>query len=221
MASFKDKFLQDLEDLSADEEEKVSQKEDEEEKSEQENNEEDEDADFVEYKEREERYEKLMAKGYQSKVRGNAQFRDHIEALERELEGESGTPGRFKNLTPKERAQQLIIQTNDYLKHIDNDILIVHKQLRDAYAVKFSELESIILNSVDYAKAVKVIGNTVGDLSQALDLLKSWLSNQTLMSVTVSFSASGGRSLTEKEHQEVNKLCEEVISLDHDKHKML
>jgi hypothetical protein len=34
MASFKDKFLQDLEDLSADEEEKVSQKEDEEEKSE-------------------------------------------------------------------------------------------------------------------------------------------------------------------------------------------
>ena len=68
MASFKDKFLQDLEELSADEEEKVSQNDEE---SGSENNEEEEDADFVEYKEREERYEKLMAKGYQSKVRGN------------------------------------------------------------------------------------------------------------------------------------------------------
>ena len=41
------------------------------------------------------------------------------------------------------------------------------------------------------------------------------------MSVTVSFSASGGRTLNENEYQEVMKLCEEVISLDHDKQKML
>ena len=41
------------------------------------------------------------------------------------------------------------------------------------------------------------------------------------MSVTVSFSASSGRALTETECQEVIKLCEEVISLDHDKQKML
>ena len=57
------------------------------------------------------------------------------------------------------------MQTNDYLKHIDNDILIVHKELRDAYVVKFGELESIILNPIDYAKAVRIIGNIQGDLS--------------------------------------------------------
>jgi U4/U6 small nuclear ribonucleoprotein PRP31 len=72
-------------------------------------------------------------------------------------------------LSQKEVAHQLIIQTNDYLKHIDNDILIVHKQLRDLYAEKFSELESIILNPIDYAKAVKIIGNTVGDISKVAD----------------------------------------------------
>ena len=114
----------------------------------------------------------------------------------------------------------MIVQTNEYLKHIDNDILIVHKQLRDAYAVKFSELESIILNPIDYAKSVRVISNTQGDISHVLDQLR-WLSNQTLMSVTVSFSASSGRQMTEKEHSEVNKLCEEVIGLDQDKQKML
>ena len=113
------------------------------------------------------------------------------------------------------------MQTNDFLKHSDNDVLIVHKQLRDAYAVKFSELESIILNPVEYAKSVRAIGNASGDISNILDHLKSMLSNQTLMSVTVSFSASSGRTLTETESQEVIKLCEEVISLDHDKQKML
>lgn len=112
------------------------------------------------------------------------------------------------------------MQTNDYLKHIDNDILIVHKELRDAYVVKFGELESIILNPIDYARAVRIIGNTQGDLSSVLERLQ-WLSNQTLMSLTVSFSASTGRQLSDKELSEVIKLCEEVISLDDDKQKML
>lgn len=81
--------------------------------------------------------------------------------------------------------------TNDYLKHIDNDILIVHKQLRDSYELRFSELESIIINPVDYAKAVIEIGN-VEDITRVIDNL-NWLPNQTLMSVTVAFSASVGR----------------------------
>jgi U4/U6 small nuclear ribonucleoprotein PRP31 len=96
----------------------------------------------------------------------------------------------------------------------------VHKELRDAYAVKFSELESIVLNPIDYARAVKVIGNIQGDISKVSELLP-WLSNQTLMSLIVSFSASTGRQLTDLEQKEVMKLCEEVISLDHDKQKML
>ena len=41
------------------------------------------------------------------------------------------------------------------------------------------------------------------------------------MSITVSFSASTGRLLSDKELQEVIKLCDEVISLDDDKQKML
>ena len=92
--------------------------------------------------------------------------------------------------------------------------------MRDAYAAKFSELESIILNPIDYAKAVRIIGNTQGDISQILDRLQ-WLSNQTLMSMTVSFSASTGKQLNERGLSEVMKLCEEVISLDDDKQKML
>ena len=75
---------------------------------------------------------------------------------------------KYENLSSKDQIHLLIIQTNDYLKHIDNDILIVHKELRDLYYPKFSELESIILNSVDYAKTVKTLGNAT-DVSRVID----------------------------------------------------
>jgi hypothetical protein len=67
-----------------------------------------------------------MQKGYQSKIRGNSKFTEYIEDIERDIEGK-GHGKKYENLPIKEVTQQLIVQTNDYLKHIDNDILIVHK----------------------------------------------------------------------------------------------
>ena len=105
------------------------------------------------------------------------------------------------------------------MKHIDNDILIVHKQLRDAYEHRFSELESIIINPIDYAKSVIEIGN-VEDITTVIENL-NWLPNQTLMSLSVALSASVGRLLSEKELKEVIKLANEVISLNSQKAKMV
>jgi hypothetical protein len=120
MASFADKFLKDLEELSGSDNEDLDRQdlepEDEKQSSEDE-------ADFAEYQEREQKVEKLLGKGYTSKVRGNAEFERHIENLERELAGET----LKENLSKKEVAQGLIVQTNEYLKHIDNDIIMVHK----------------------------------------------------------------------------------------------
>ena len=155
MASFADKFLKDLEDLSADEHEE-----------EEEIKEEEEDADFAEYEEREQKVEKLLQKGYTSKVRGNPEFTRHLESLEADQVGEFKG---MENLSQKEVALRLIVTTNEFLKHIDNDILIVHKELRDLYVEKFSELESIILNPVDYARTVKIISNATGDISRLLE----------------------------------------------------
>lgn len=76
-------------------------------------------------------------------------------------------------------------------------------------------MESIILNPVDYAKAVKVIGN-VEDITKVVDLM-GWLPNQVIMSVTVSFSASTGKQLSEKDLKEVHKLADEILELDNSK----
>ncbi len=223
MATFADKFLQDIDELSDDEEQKqneVSHGEGGDSEGGESEMMDEEDKEYERYHEREKKVEKLMAKGYQSKVRDNPALQLHIESLEASLRGQALPGGKYENLSQKEVAHELILSTNDYLKHIDNDILIVHKQLRDLYATKFSELESIILNPIDYAKAVQVIGNIQGDISKVVENLK-WLPNSTIMSLTVSFSASTGRQLSEKEYLEVRTLSNEVITLDGNKQKML
>lgn len=95
----------------------------------------------------------------------------------------------------------------------------VHKYVRDMYARKFSELEQIILNPVDYAKAVKIIGN-ITDVGKVIEKF-GWLPNTTIMSVTVAFSASNGKPLPDNDNESVMKACDEILYLNEAKEKML
>jgi U4/U6 small nuclear ribonucleoprotein PRP31 len=88
----------------------------------------------------------------------------------------------------------------------------VHKSVRDLYSRRFTELESIVLNPVDYARAVKIIGN-VDDLTKVTDQL-SFLPNNTIMSASVAFSASTGKPLSDKDQEEVIRGCDEILFLD-------
>ena len=177
----------------------------------------DEDKDFAVYEEREQKIEKLIAKNYQSKIRSNPAFEEHLENLKRDLKDEK--VDKYQNLPKKDQIQALIVKTNEYLKHIDNDILIVHKSLRDAYESKFLELESIVLSPIEYAKTVKEIGN-LQDITKIVDNL-AWLSNQTIMSVTVAFSASNGQQLSDKQYGEVMQHADEILKLNDQKNEML
>lgn len=77
---------------------------------------------------------------------------------------------------------------------------------------RFAELESIIINPVDYARVVLVIGNdeAVENLSQKLN----WLSATSVLSVTVAFSAAGGEILSNEEFANCKRACEEILWLD-------
>lgn len=54
---------------------------------------------------------------------------------------------------------QLIVEANGLTLDITQEITKLHKFIKELYKVKFPELESIIYNAVDYAKAVQRIGN--------------------------------------------------------------
>lgn len=117
----------------------------------------------------------------------------------------------------------LLTQSNTLSTSIDNEIILVHKFIRDHYSTRFPELETLVTNPLDYAKSVAIIGNgpmdNIKELSHKTDnmvgaSLKSVLDGPTLMVVTVESTTTRGRELSSRELQTVLRACEMTLSLD-------
>ena len=117
----------------------------------------------------------------------------------------------------------LLTQANTLSTSIDNEIILVHKFIRDHYSIRFPELETLISNPLDYAKSVAIIGNGPMDNVQGLSTstenlvgtsLKSVLDGPSLMVVTVEATTTRGRDLTPAELSRILRACEMTLSLD-------
>ncbi|KAL9024849.1 MAG: hypothetical protein Q9196_006215 [Gyalolechia fulgens] len=71
----------------------------------------------------------------------------------------------------------LLTQANTLSTSIDNEIILVHKFIRDHYSTRFPELETLVTNPLDYAKTVAIIGNgpmeSIKEISRRTDNLVS------------------------------------------------
>ena len=117
----------------------------------------------------------------------------------------------------------LLTESNTLSTSIDNEIILVHKFIRDHYSTRFPELETLITNPLDYAKSVAIIGNgpmeSIKDIAQKTDnivgaSLKSILDGPSLMVVTVEGTTTRGREMTSSELSTVTAACEMSLSLD-------
>ncbi|ORY03530.1 Nop domain-containing protein [Basidiobolus meristosporus CBS 931.73] len=113
---------------------------------------------------------------------------------------------------------KLIVKANDLTAAIDTEIISIHKFIRDHYAPKFPELESLVPSALDYARAVKTIGNE-SDITK-VDL-RSILPSATIMVVTVTGSTTAGRPLDEREYKIVMDACDMALQLDEAKKTIL
>lgn len=118
---------------------------------------------------------------------------------------------------------KLLTQSNTLSTSIDGEIILVHKFVRDHYSVRFPELETLIQNPLEYAKAVAIIGNgpmeNIRAISESKDnmvgqSLKQVLDGPSLMVVTVEATTTAGQPLSEAELAAVRRACEMVLSLD-------
>ncbi|KAJ1030309.1 hypothetical protein NDA16_001219 [Ustilago loliicola] len=60
----------------------------------------------------------------------------------------------------------LIVKANNIAVDVDNEVMVVHKFIRDHYSPRFPELETLIPNPWEYVQVVKAIGND-DDISSA------------------------------------------------------
>lgn len=108
---------------------------------------------------------------------------------------------------------KLIVEANNIAAEIDNEIIVIHRFVRDKYCKRFPELESLVVDPLEYLRTVKEIGN---DLAQAKtsEVLHQFLTQATIMVVTVTASTTQGELLTDKELQEIQEACTLGIDLN-------
>jgi U4/U6 small nuclear ribonucleoprotein PRP31 len=120
---------------------------------------------------------------------------------------------------------KILTESNTLSTTIDGEIAKVHKFVRDHYSTRFSELEKLIQNAVEYAKVVAILGNGPMDSDSIKALqsktdnilgesLKSVLDGPTLMIVTVEATTSKGEDLSEDELDRVLKACQMIVTMD-------
>lgn len=108
---------------------------------------------------------------------------------------------------------------------IDNEIILVHKYIRDHYSARFPELERLVQNPLDYAKTVAIIGNgpldkdNIKTIAQRFDNivgapLNKILDGPSLMVITVEATTTRGEEMPEIELQRVLRACQMTLNLD-------
>lgn len=108
---------------------------------------------------------------------------------------------------------QLIVEANNLAAEIDNEIVVIHRFVRDKYSKRFPELESLVVDPLEYLKTVKEVGNDLGQAKNN-EVLQQFLTQATIMVVSVTASTTQGELLTDKELQEIREACDMGIDLN-------
>ncbi|KAI9376737.1 hypothetical protein BJX61DRAFT_130 [Aspergillus egyptiacus] len=155
-----------------------------------------------------------------------------FEDDEEDLEGLEGAEGAeaVEQEQDEEQLQDAADPeiTNEFEVAIStaDELTRLHKSLRDHYSIRFPELETLVTNSIDYAKTVAILKNgplnDIKALSNSADNmvgvpLKSVLDGPTLMVVAVEGTTTRGREMTEAELKVVLDTCERILKLDRER----
>ncbi|XP_063620104.1 U4/U6 small nuclear ribonucleoprotein Prp31 [Cydia splendana] len=108
---------------------------------------------------------------------------------------------------------QLIVEANNIAVEIDGEIATIHRFVRDKYQKRFPELESLIVTPLEYIRTVKELGNDL-DKAKNNETLQSFLTQATIMIVSVTASTTQGKILTENELAEIYEACDMASDLN-------
>ncbi|KAI0033798.1 hypothetical protein K488DRAFT_77690 [Vararia minispora EC-137] len=111
----------------------------------------------------------------------------------------------------------LIVQANNLSVDIDNEILVVHKFIRDHYVSKFPELEQLVEDPSMYIRAVRTLANeedpTRVDLAGVLP-------GPVVMNVLMTATTTSGQPLPDAEWKAVERACDLAERLEEARKKI-
>lgn len=107
----------------------------------------------------------------------------------------------------------LIVESNNLSAEIDLEIGNLHKVAKEKYSRRFPELETLVVQPLDYLLTAKELKN---NLEQAKNnpVLEQFLSQATIMVVSVTASTTQGSNLDESDLQLVVEAADTAMSLN-------
>merc|ERR1719199_1150846 len=152
-----------------------------------------------------------------SEMLKNDEFQKLMDEV-RERKDEQPALELGKQLSEEDTEYPLITRCNSLVREIDEEMLNIHRFVRDIYSKKFPELESIVTAPLDYLQVVQRIGNTK-DLT-SIDF-SDILPNTAVMAITVTASMTAGTMLPRQELDKTMVACDEAFVLNDCKRDVL
>lgn len=152
-----------------------------------------------------------------SEMLKNEEFQKLMDEV-RERKDEQPALELGKQLSEEDTEYPLITRCNSLVREIDEEMLNIHRFVRDIYSKKFPELESIVTSPLDYLQVVQRIGNTK-DLT-TIDF-SDILPNTAVMAITVTASMTAGTQLPRQELEKTMVACDEAFILNDCKRDVL
>ncbi|KAF8665759.1 hypothetical protein AX16_000207 [Volvariella volvacea WC 439] len=151
-----------------------------------------------------------------AKLEGSKRMADILKEIEK-YQANPSTAAEMALPAHMNPEYTLIVQANNLSVDVDNEILVVHKFIRDHYAHKFPELEQLVTDSAMYIRSVKALANNE-DLTK-VDLT-GILPPAVIMSVVVTATTTPGKQLTDAQWLAIDKACDLADRLEEARKKI-
>ncbi|GAA5833567.1 hypothetical protein JCM9279_001563 [Rhodotorula babjevae] len=151
--------------------------------------------------------------GKVARLQGSRTMREVLQKIEHYREHPD------PNLASDQESSEylLIVQANNLSVEIDNEMLVVHKFIRDHYLPRFPELDSLVSSPLPYCRVILALGNgpeLQGDIAGILP-------SGSVMAVKVTAATTKGQQLSDTEWNVVKGAVDLMFSLDQSKRTIL
>ncbi|PIL36866.1 hypothetical protein GSI_00556 [Ganoderma sinense ZZ0214-1] len=143
-----------------------------------------------------------------------------VEDVRKEIEkyeANPSTPEQMALSTHSNPEYNLIVQANNLSVDVDNEIMVVHKFIRDHYAPKFPELEQLVTDPAMYIRSVRALANAEDPTKVDLQGI---LPAAIIMSVLVTATTTSGQPLTDASWEAVQRACDLADRLEEARKKI-
>ncbi|GMM33513.1 U4/U6-U5 snRNP complex subunit [Saccharomycopsis crataegensis] len=107
-----------------------------------------------------------------------------------------------------------LVTSNEFVSEIGNEISLIHSFIKSQYSPQFSELETIVVDPVEYCQTLLIIGNDLGNAPSKSSELKKIITGEKILVINMSILELKISNLPQMIMNSIIDACNIVIKLD-------